>query len=117
MSPCQSPPTIIQSTLPIKSWIERTPSVDEARPPQCPFCEAVSRPVGEPLGLHGHGLRERQLRGPLGPEQEPQMCVVRVRRYLCRRCGATLTVVPQGVLPRRLFSAAAIGLALCLWGI
>lgn len=108
---------MLQSCIPIKSWIERPPSVEEARPSHCPFCQAASRVVGEPLGLHGHGLRERQLRGPLGLEQEPQLCGVQVRRYLCQRCGATVTVVPQGVLPRRLFSASAIGLALCLWGL
>lgn len=117
MSKCQSTPTIVQSDIPIKSWLERTPSVEEARPARCPACQAASRVVGEPLGLHGHGLRERQVRGPLLPEQEPQLCGVAVRRYLCQRCQATLTVVPQGVLPRRLFSAATIGLALCLWGV
>jgi hypothetical protein len=117
MSKCQSAPTIVQSSIPIKSWIERPPSVEEARPSHCSACRAASRVVGEPLGLHGHGLRQRQLRGPLAPQQEPQLCGILVRRYLCQRCGATLTVVPRGVLPRRHFSASAIGLALCLWGL
>lgn len=37
-----------------------------------------------------------------------------LRRYLCRRCGAVIAVVPRGVLRGRLFSAAAIGWALAL---
>lgn len=73
--------------------------------------------MGAPLGLHGHGRRERQLRGPLVPGQEPKLVVIAVRRYRCQPCGATTTVVPRGTLPRRLFSAAAMGLALCLLGL
>ncbi len=117
MPRCQSPTNIVQSAVPIKSWIERTPSVEETRPSHCPRCEAPSQLVGAPLGLHGHGRRERQLRGPLVPGQEPELVVIAVRRYRCQHCSATTTVVPRGVLPRRLFSAAAIGLALCLLGL
>lgn len=67
--------------------------------------------------LHGHGLRERQLRGPLEPEGEPQLLAVLVRRYLCVGCGAVLVVAPAAVLPRRLFTAGAIALALALWAV
>jgi len=35
-----------------------------------------------------------------------------VRRFRCRACGAVVTVVPRGLLRRRLFSAPAIALAL-----
>jgi len=45
------------------------------------------------------------------------VAVIAVRRYQCRRCGGTTTVVPRGVVRRRLFTAAAIGLALCLFGL
>ena len=40
-----------------------------------------------------------------------------VRRFLCQVCGVGCTAVPVTVLPRRLFSACAIGLALGLWGL
>lgn len=39
------------------------------------------------------------------------------RRYRCVRCGALFLVVPREVLPRRRYSAAAIGFALALWGL
>jgi len=39
------------------------------------------------------------------------------RRYRCQRCGAILQVVPRGVLRNRLYSAAAVALALALWGV
>lgn len=40
-----------------------------------------------------------------------------VRRYRCRHCNATLTVVPRGVIPRRHYSGVAIALALALYGL
>lgn len=39
------------------------------------------------------------------------------RRYRCVRCSALVLVVPREVLPRRQYSAAAIGFALALWGL
>ncbi|WP_437653699.1 hypothetical protein [Sorangium sp. So ce1182] len=39
------------------------------------------------------------------------------RRYRCLGCSAVLLVVPRGVLGRRVYSAAAIGFALALWGL
>jgi hypothetical protein len=39
------------------------------------------------------------------------------RRYECQQCGAVMLVVPGAVLRRRLYSAAAIGLALALWAV
>lgn len=113
----QSPNRIVYSSLDRKRWMEQTPSVDLARPAQCPLCENPSRPCGGPLGLWGHGLRERQQRGPLTPEGEPQIVGVTGRRYQCQRCSAILLVVPRGVLPRRQYSGAAIALALTLWGL
>jgi transposase len=97
--------------------MSRTPSVEEARPAQCPCCGRASRPVGKRLNLHGHGQRQRQVRGPLQPGGKPVEVVLTLRRYLCQSCQATMTVGPMGLLTRRLFSAAAMGLALCLWGL
>jgi len=67
--------------------------------------------------LHGHGLRSRQVRGPLRPDGRPEEVEFQARRYRCRRCGAVLQVVPRGVLRAQLFSASAIGLALALWAL
>jgi len=108
--------TIVRSTIDVKGWLERPPSVDEVRPGQCPKCETASRPVGRALQIWGHGLRDRQQRGPLSASSEPVEITIRVRRYLCRACGAVIVVVPQGVLAGRLFLAAAIGMALALFG-
>lgn len=40
-----------------------------------------------------------------------------VRRYLCTRCAAVLTVVPREIVARRHFGAGAIGIALALLGL
>jgi len=80
-------------------------------------CDAPSRPVGGRLGLHGHGLRDRQLCGPPAAGSTPTWIVIACRRYLCTSCGAVLTVVPRGVAPRRHYGHAAIAMALTLWAI
>lgn len=43
--------------------------------------------------------------------------VVATRRYLCVACRALITVVPRGVSRWRHYSAAAIGIALALYGV
>ena len=101
----------------VKSWMNRPPSVEVARPARCPCCGAASRPLGKPLQMHGHGLRERQLRGPLEPGGPPVLIILLLRRYLCLLCGCVATVVPRGVLRGRLFSSSAIALALALFGL
>ena len=117
MSRKRSGSSVIQSDIDIKSWHRRMPTVAEARPAACPECKAASCPVGGRLQLHGHGLRERQVCGPPAPDEAPVALVLAGRRYRCVRCRATLLVVPRGVLPRRQYSAAALGLALALWGL
>ncbi len=97
--------------------MERHPTVDEARPGQCPACEAPSRPSGGTLGLHGHGQRERHQWGPVEVGGTPRLLGVLARRYACQSCGAIVMVVPRGVVYRRLYSAGAIALALALWGV
>ena len=39
------------------------------------------------------------------------------RRYRCQRCGGITTVLPGGLCARRHYSASAIGLAFCLFGL
>lgn len=92
------------------------PTVEQARPACCSCCGAASRPAGAALVLVGHGLRERQARGPSSPQGQPETQLVRVRRYRCRLCGGLTTVLPRGLTARRHYSASAIGLALFLHG-
>ena len=117
MSRNRSGRSVIQSSIDIKSWQQRTPTVAEARPAACPGCEAASCPVGGRLQLHGHGVRERQVCGPPEPDEAAAALVVTGRRYRCVCCGAILLVVPREVLPRRQYSASAIAFALALWGL
>lgn len=71
--------------------------------------------MGERLTVHGHGLLERQVRGVLEVGAVPGVFVVSVRRYACQLCKAVMTVVPAGLIARRLYSAGSIALALHLW--
>ena len=87
------------------------------RPTCCRECKAPSRPVGGPLQIHGHGERQRTQRGPEAVGQAPAEGTVGARRYICKRCGATVTVAPRGTVRRRLYTAWAIGLGLALFGI
>jgi hypothetical protein len=55
------------------------------------------------------------LLGPADAGENAQVVVVRVRRYLCRRCGAAITVVPRGMAPRLRYGLRAIAWALGRW--
>lgn len=63
----------------------------------------------------GHGVRERQIRGPAAPGERPRLSVILVRRFLCLVCDAVMTVVPKGVVAGRLFSGPTMLLGLFLW--
>lgn len=112
----QSGEGIVYSGINVKKWAEKVPSVEAARPGCCSRCNAPSRPLGTALVLVGHGLRERQVRGPADSQAPPQITTIAVRRYRCRLCGGLTTVLPQGLTARRHYSASAIGLSLCLYG-
>jgi len=107
---------IVYSAMDVKIWANKVPGVEAARPGCCSQCHAPSRPLGAALVLVGHGLRERQVRGPATAQGEPEIRTIRVRRYRCRRCGGLTTVLPRGLTARRHYSASAIGLSLCLFG-
>jgi hypothetical protein len=113
----QSSTRIVHIGIDVKSWAARVPTVDEVRPGQCPVCGAASRPAGGRIVLHGHGLRARDPWGPVEATAPPTVIEVLGRRYACQACGAVLLVVPGGVLGRRLYSAAAIALALAVWSV
>ena len=87
----------MRSSIGIKSWIAKIPSVDEVRPAHCAGCGAASRPVGDRLVLHGHGLLERQVRGVVSLGRAPRRDRApgaRVTHVSC--CRAVMTVVPRG---------------------
>lgn len=90
----------------------RTPSCAEARPGCCPCCGAAGQPLGQRVGIVGHGLRARQALGPVVHGGTPEPLVLWVRRYQCRTCNAVLVVGPRGLVPGRSYSAPAIAGAL-----
>jgi hypothetical protein len=93
----------------------RTPTCAEARPASCPCCGSAARPVGGRLVVVGHGLVERQVRGPVEAAGTPESLVVQVRRYRCRACKAVLEVGPRGLLHGRWYGAGAIAVALAAY--
>jgi hypothetical protein len=97
--------------------LRRVPTVEEARPAVCVACGAAARPAGGGVGLWGHGLRDRQIRGPTKPGATGRTVVVCARRYRCQRCFLVLIVVPCEVAPRRHYAATAIAFALALYGV
>jgi hypothetical protein len=113
----RSAPRLVHAALDVKAWHAHPPSVAAVRPGQCPQCGAASRPVGRGLGLWGHGVRRRQVRGPLAVDGPPVLVEIQARRYRCRGCGAIVLVVPRGLVARRVFTASAIALALALFGV
>ena len=113
----QSGEGIVYSAIDVKKWAAEIPSVEAGRPRCCSRCGAASRPPGARIVVVGHGRRERQVRGPAYPGAEPEIRVIAVRRYRCRCCGGLTTVLPRGLTARRHYSASAIGLSLCLYGL
>ena len=72
---------------------------DRYRPDHCPQCEAQQP-------LTGHGFYRRTLVDPAFDG------VIRVRRYLCRLCKRSASLLPQFALPWRRFSITVIWLFL-----
>ncbi len=91
--------------------LNRFSSVEDLRPSACPLCKHPARPPGKRLGIVGHGTYRRQVLGLL---EAGKSLVMWVRRYLCRGCRRTISVLPEALLPRRWYAAAAILLALVL---
>jgi len=88
--------------------LSRVPSTDEIRPAQCPSCGVAAGAPGA-LSLIGHGLYQRQL---LGLPDAPEGVVIFVRRFFCRACRKTASILPDEVHPRRWYAGAAILVAL-----
>lgn len=91
--------------------LSRLPSVEELRPSCCPLCQQPSRPPGGGLQIVGHGTYRRQALGLLGGCRD---LVVWIRRFLCRGCRRTISVLPDMLYPRRWYAAVAILVSLTL---
>lgn len=91
--------------------LSRLPSVDELRPGCCPLCEQPSRELGGGLQVVGHGTYRRQALGLTGGCRE---MLIWIRRFLCRACGRTISVLPDSLYPGRWYSAALILASLTL---
>lgn len=109
--------SIVRSELDVKGWLAAPPSVDAVRPGRCPGCGGAGSPPGLPRGLHGHGLRERQFRGPRSPGAPPTIVVLLIRRYRCQPCRTVVTVVPRETAIGMLYTASAVAWALALFGV
>jgi hypothetical protein len=83
----------------IQHYFEAIADVDRYRPDHCPQC-AAKHP------LTGHGFYRRTL-ADIAFEG-----IVRVRRYLCRYCRRTVSLLPEFALPWLRFSIAVIALFL-----
>ena len=113
----RSPNRFCETSIEIKAWAKEPPPVEVARPRRCPGCGEAGHPEGGAPGLVGHGLRERQVRGPLAAREPSGTATLWLRRYRCRGCGAVVAVGPRGLVRRRLYARTSIALALALWSV
>ena len=95
------------------------PSVDALRPPCCPLCGHPAHTAGEPLGIVGHGTYSRQVLGlgkdkSKGKVRKIRQLVILVRRFLCRACCRTISVLPDVLYPGRWYAGLVIVVSLFL---
>ena len=86
------------------------PSVEELRPSCCPLCQEPSR-TEDGLQIVGHGTYRRQV---LGLITGCRNLVIWIRRFLCRSCRHTISVLPDELYPGRWYAGVAIVLSLVL---
>ncbi len=100
-----------QSVVSVEELSRRSllPSVDSLRPSSCPGCDQLAHPAGERLGIVGHGTYTRQV---LGLESWCSRAVIWVRRFVCRGCRRTISVLPDVLYPGRWYAGVAILLGL-----
>ena len=81
----------------IQRYFEEIDDPDRYRPDHCPQCEAKHP-------LTGHGFYRRTLVDVAFDG------IIRVRRYLCRSCKRTVSLLPEVALPWLRFSISVIAL-------
>jgi hypothetical protein len=83
----------------VEQYFKEIADPDRCRPGHCPQCEAA-----RPLTAHGfysRTLADKEFDG-----------AIRVRRYLCRCCRRTVSLLPEFALPYLRFSIKVIALFL-----
>jgi hypothetical protein len=83
----------------IQQYADEIADPNRYRPDHCPQCEAKQP-------LRGHGFYRRTLVDAAFDG------VIRVRRYLCRACKRTVSLLPESALPWLRFSITVISLFL-----
>jgi|SRR6184192_366180 len=81
------------------AFVERGEEANRCRPANCPQCASKERMVS-------HGFYSRTV------VDLDVDCEIRVRRYLCRMCRRTVSLLPEFVLPYLRFAIRLIGLFL-----
>ncbi len=81
------------------------PPIEQVRPAACPACGNLAHKPDARLGIVGHGSYERQIRGI---DAAMRYATIRVRRFLCRACEQTISILPDLLHPRRWYGAWAI---------
>lgn len=105
---------VLSATFDVKIWMRfssRCPNADLVRPARCPSCHAASKPIGKPCVVLGHGMRWRRF--VVMTHMEP--VEIQIRRFRCRLCGVTITVLPSDAVPWRRYTRPVIVFALAMW--
>lgn len=84
---------------PIERYVDEISDPDRYRPDHCPQCSAQQPLIGH--GFYARTLVDHAFDG-----------VIRVRRYLCRTCQRTVSLLPEWVLPWLRFSLPVVSLFL-----
>lgn len=100
-----SPLFSIDELLTSSSEFRSLPPVELVRPSSCPSCGSLAYNTDGRLGIVGHGSYVRKVSG-LDESNGPM--TIRVRRFRCRECRQTISVLPDVLHPRRRYAAAAI---------
>ena len=79
----------------IQQYMEHIDDPERGRPSRCPQCPAKER-------LTAHGFYSRTIVG------EAFDGLIRIRRYLCRTCRRTVSLLPEWALPFMRFSILVI---------
>ena len=95
----------IEELLDVCSSRASLPTVEELRPESCPWCGSVSRSPQGPASIVGHGTYRRQV---LGIAAWTMAVVIFVRRYLCRACKKTISILPDFLHPGRWYAGGTI---------
>lgn len=85
-------------------------SLEACRPERCPGCSHPACAADGRLNLRGHGSYVRQVLG-LGKK----ILSVRIRRFVCKVCRVTISVLAAWIHPWRWYASKAIAEALWRW--